>query len=168
MRMNNKQRNRGFTVTELAVGILVASVVLAGIGAFLADGHRGWNFIYNRAYGDVPTGSTIAIRFFEAAMRKAQADGFLIDEAGQWIEAQYYANDASTAPDQYVRIYVSQDELTAEYGQLDPRSTLTTQTICENLSACTFTQAGRSIHMVLTLDDGTQRQEIVTSAFMHN
>ncbi|MHC4229590.1 MAG: hypothetical protein ACYSW0_19330, partial [Planctomycetota bacterium] len=58
--------------------------------------------------------------------------------------------------------------LNLEYGQLDPRVTLSVETVCRNVSVCTFQQVGTSAQMTITLDNGTQTNTIVTSAVTHN
>jgi hypothetical protein len=63
---------------------------------------------------------------------------------------------------------VADGDLNFEYGQLQPRATLGVETVCENVTLCTFKQAGQSIQMILTLDNGTQTNTIVTSAVTNN
>ena len=70
--------------------------------------------------------------------------------------------------DRYARFYEANGMLSFEYGQLSPRQTLGLETVCANVSDCTFTQAGRSAQMLLTLDDGTQTKTVVSSAVTHN
>ncbi|MHC4153815.1 MAG: hypothetical protein ACYST6_02650, partial [Planctomycetota bacterium] len=71
--------------------------------------------------------------------------------------------------DRYALFYTSNaGDLNVEYGILEPRETLRVQTICSNVTSCTFMGQGRSAQMVLTLDDGSQTVTTVTSAVMHN
>jgi hypothetical protein len=70
--------------------------------------------------------------------------------------------------DRYARFYAADGDLNFEYGQLDPRVTLDVETVCSNVSACTFKQAGQSIQMILTLDNGTQTNTVVSSAVAQN
>ena len=105
---------------------------------------------------------------FEAMVRRASREGFLLDEAGNWVEICYYANGDSPVVDRYMRFYESEGALNVEYGQLNPREISSTQTVCENVSECVFKGAGRSAQMMLTLDDGSQAVTVVCSAVMHN
>jgi hypothetical protein len=142
-------------------------VVLA-IGMALVDGQRGWNNMFNRVYSYVVTEGYVARRKFDAVLRKASREKFLIDPAGSWVEVYYYATDKSTVLDRYARFYTAGGKLSVEYGQLNPTSTLATETICQNVSSCTFEQLGRSIQMVLKLDDGKQTNTVITSAATNN
>jgi hypothetical protein len=101
-------------------------------------------------------------------MRSASRGQFLVDGDGAWIEVYSYASPSSTVVDRYSRFYVSDGDLNLEYGQVDPRATLGVNTVCGNVSACTFKQAGTSVQMILTLDNGTQTNAVVSSAVIHN
>ncbi|MBN2139338.1 MAG: hypothetical protein JW720_16160 [Sedimentisphaerales bacterium] len=159
---------RGVTIVEVVTAAVIATVVLAGISALMVDNHRSWSAMYSRAYGDVVTDGYIATKKFESIMRKAASDGVSIDPAGEWVEVQYYASSESTAPDRYARLSTGNGMLFVEYGQLDPRSATANEVVCSSVSTCTFKQAGQSIHMRLALDDGTQRNEVVSCGYMHN
>jgi len=160
--------SRGFTLTELVTGMAIMVFVIFAIGMALVDGQRGWNYMYDRIYSDVVTDGYAARRKFDAILRKASKDKFLIDSAGSWVEVYYYASDASTVLDHYARFYTSGGTLNVEYGELNPKSTLTIETVCENVSDCTFEQLGRSIQMVLKLDNGTHTNTVITSAVTNN
>jgi hypothetical protein len=160
--------SRGSTLIELLIAIAIMIFVVLAVGMALVDGQRGWNFMYERIYSDAVTDGYVARRKFDAVLRKASRDTFLIDPAGSWVEVYYYASDASTVVDRYARFYTSSGTLNVEYGQLNPQSTLITETVCENVSGCTFEQLGRSIQMILTLDNGTQTNTVITCATANN
>jgi len=101
-------------------------------------------------------------------MRIASRDKFLLDAAGSWVEVYYYANDDSAVVDRYARFYTANGDLIVEYGQLDPKETLSVETVCGNVSGCSFGQIGRSIQMILKLDNGTQTNTVISSAVTHN
>lgn len=159
---------RGFTLIELITATAIMIFVILAIGMALVDGQRGWNQMYDRMYSDVVSDGYVARRKFDAVLRKASREKFLIDPAGSWVEVYYFATDASTVLDRYARFYTSGGKLNIEYGQLDPKSTLSNKTVCENVSSCTFNQLGRSIQMVLKLDNGKQTNTIITSAITNN
>jgi len=160
----------GFTLIELVVAMVAAVIVIIGIGAILADSQRSWHRMYNRVYSDVVVDSYVARKRFDVVIRKASSENFLLDDAGSWIEVYYYADGNSAVVDRYARFYESDDDdqLNVEYGKLNPRETLTTQTVCENVSDCIFKRAGRSAQMILTLDNGSQTATVTSSAVMHN
>ena len=160
--------SRGFTLIELVIATAIMVIVVLAIGIALVDGQRGWNIQYDRIYSDVVTDGYVARRKFDAVMRTASRDKFLLDGAGGWVEVYYYANDTSAVVDRYARFYTANGDLNVEYGQLDPKETLSIETVCGNVSGCTFEQLGRSIQMILKLDNGTQTNTVISSAVTHN
>ena len=160
--------SRGFTIIEAMIAIAIMLIVVLAIGVALVDGQRGWNYMYDRIYSDVVTDGYIARRKFDAVLRKASRDKFLLDPAGGWIEVYYYADDTSTVVDRYARFYTANGDLNVEYGQLNPKATDTIETVCGNVSSCTFVQLGRSIQMILKLDNSTQKNTLITSAVTNN
>jgi len=165
---------QGFTLVEMAMVILLAAIVMSGVGVIIADSQRGWSVMYNRIYSDIVNDSYVARRAFDAVIRKASREKFSLDPAGTWLEVYYYADSDSTALDRYAHFYCSTSQgsttsqLNVEHGILDPKETLFTQTICTNVSSCVFKQAGKSAQMVLTLSDGAQTFPVISAAVMHN
>jgi prepilin-type N-terminal cleavage/methylation domain-containing protein len=168
--MNKKtyKVSRGFTLVEVMITIAVMSIIVSAIGIVIIDGQRCWQVLHSQINSDVATDGYVARKKFDAVIRKASGEKILIDSNGNWIEVYYYASDFSTAVDRYARFYETDGTLSMEYGKLNPRITLGTETVCRNVSDCTFRQAGRSAQMMLTLDDGKQKNTIVTSAVTHN
>ena len=164
-----RYRNKsGFTLIELMTAAVISVIVIFGIGIVLSESQRGWNAMYNRIYSGVVTDSHVARRMFDAVVRKSSSQGFLLDNGGSWVEVYYYSDPNSSTVDRYARFFHSGDTLDVEYGQLDPKETLTVETICRNVSSCKFEGGGRAIQMLLILDDGSQSVTTVTSAVMHN
>ncbi len=159
---------KGFTIVELMVTVVISSIVMLGVGIVLADSQRGWNAMYNRIYSDVVTDGYAARKNFDSVIRKASEDSVLLDETGTWVEVHYYQDSSSTELDRYARFYTYGSELKVEYGILDPRQESGTNTVCSNVSFCSFTAKGRAVQMVLRLDDGSQTATIVSSAVMNN
>lgn len=160
---------RGFTLIELAMAAAISTIVILGVGVLLVDSQRGWIRMYNRIYSDVVTDSYVARKTFDAVVRNASRENLLLGEYGSWLEVYYYADANSAVVDRYARFYdANNGQLNIEYGSLDPNETPTTSTICENVSSCVFKAAGRSAQMILTLDNGSQTANVVSSAVMHN
>jgi len=161
---------QGFTIVELMIAVMLAAIVMFGVGAMVVDSQRGWHRMYNRIYSDVATDSYVARKTFDSVIRKASSETFLLDAAaGSWIEVYYYEDPNSAFVDSYARFsYDGVGQLNIEYGRLNPRGTLTIRSVCENVSGCVFKAAGRSVQMILTLDDGSQTATIVSSSVMHN
>lgn len=158
----------GFTIVELIIAALVLVVVGFAIGAVVVNAQSGWNVMYDKMNSDVITDGYVARKKFDNVMRSASSQRYVLDGAGDWVEVYYYADDSSTVLDRYARFYESDGSLNLEYGQLDPRATLDVETVCKNVSDCTFKQVGRSVQMTLTLDNKTQANTIVSSAVTHN
>jgi len=159
---------RGFTLVELMITAVIMVIVGLAIGVVIVDGQTSWNTMYGRINSDVVTDGYVARKKFDVVIRSASRGQFLVAGDGSWVEVYSYASAASTEVDRYSRFYVADGSLNLEYGQLDPRVTLSVETVCQNVSICTFQQAGTSIQMTLTLDDGTQTNTLVTSAVTHS
>ncbi len=159
---------RGFTLVELMITMVIMIVVGLAIGVVIVDGQNGWNNMYERLNSDVVTDGYVARKKFDVVMRSASRGQSLVDGDGDWIEVYSYASLSSTKVDRYSRFYVSDGDLNLEYGQVEPRVTLTVDTVCGNVSECSFQQVGTSTQMTLTLDNGTQTNTIVSSAVTHN
>ncbi len=168
--MNKKihKSQGGFTLVELMITVAVMSIILSAIGIVIVDGQRCWQALYGQINSDVVTDGYVARKKFDTMIRKSSGEKILTDSSGNWIEVYYYASDSSPVADRYARFYETDGTLNMEYGQLDPKTTLGTETVCRNVSNCTFKQIGRSAQMILTLEDGTQKNTIVTSAVTHN
>jgi len=171
---------KGFTLVELMVAITLVSIVIFGVGMLIVDGQRGWQTMYGRINADVITDGYVARKMFDTVARKASAKKILLDEdlAG-WIELYYYDDPNSAAVDRYARFYYISDEgevtgqLNVEYGywdpnQSDPRTPERNSVVCENVTDCTFQNTGKSVQMLLTLDDGRQTVTVASSDVMQN
>ena len=160
--------SKGFSLLELMMATTLACIVVVGVGVVLVDSQRGWNAMYTRTYSDVVTDAHVARRRFDSVVRNASSQGVLLDDYGNWVEVYYYSDPNSSIVDRYTRFISSNSQLTVEYGVVEPRQTLNTEILCENVSSCVFKLAGNSVQMVLTLDDGSQNATIVASAVTHN
>jgi Tfp pilus assembly protein PilW len=158
----------GFTLVELMITTVVMIIVALAIGVVIVDNQRGWSNLYGRINSDVTTDGYVARKKFDTVMRNTSGEKFVLGDDGSSIEAYFYASSASTVPDRYVRLYAADGDLNMEYGQLDPKVTTSVETICGNVSECIFRQIGKSVQMILTLENETQTNTIVTSAVAHN
>lgn len=169
MMVKRRPRNLcGFTLVELMITTVVMLIVGLAVGVVIVEGQTGWNFMYERINSDVVTDGYVARKQFDAVIRKASREKVLLSDTGDWVEVYYYATVPSTVVNRYARFYVSDGDLNLEYGQLEPRATLGVETVCGNVTSCTFKQAGQSVQMILTLDNGTQTNTIVSSAITHS
>jgi hypothetical protein len=161
----------GLTLVELSIVMVISVIVLLGLGIVLADSEYSWQKMYERANGQVETDTLVAQKTFDAIVRKAVSDNFLLDTGGHWVEVYYCSSVDLDSADRYARFYCIGDpnrQLNVEYGQLNPKQTLSTQTLCNNVSSCVFKNSGKSIFMILTLSKGSLTLTTVSSAFMNN
>jgi len=159
---------KGFTLIELVITTVIMIIVGFVIGAVMVDGQIGWNTMYEHIHSDVVTDGYVARKKFDNVMRNASRSQFELADDGSWIEVYYYSDASSAIIDRYAYFYVADGNLNLEYGELSPKKEIDTETICGNVSECIFKQAGTSLQMMLTLDDGIQTKSIVTSAVAHN
>jgi hypothetical protein len=158
----------GFTIVELVITKAVMLIAVSAIGLVIVDSQRGWNLMYDCVNSNVVTDGYVARKKFDSIIRKACGETITLDENGSWIEVCYYASDSSTTPDRFACFYEADGYLHVAHGKLDYKVTLDVETICENVSICKFTRAGRSVQMILKLDNGTHKNTIVSSAVTHN
>jgi hypothetical protein len=167
--LKERTRNRkGLTVIELMLATVFLGLVVLALGMVLADSHRGWIAMYNRVYSDVVTDGHVARRVFDSIIRKASRNHILVDSAGAWVDVRYYQDSSSAVLDRYARFYTSGDDLLVEYGTLDPMEALGTRKLCSNVSSCAFDRVGKSVQMVLKLDNSSETATVVSSAVAHN
>lgn len=163
---------RAFTLIELMAATVIAIIVVSGIGFILADSQRGWNRMYDRIYSDVVTNSYVARKRFDGVVRQASGEKFFIDDYGSWVEVYYYADANSMSLDRYGRFFYQGDgSLYLENGTVSAgnmKATSSVETVCGNVTSCVFSASGRSVQMILTLDDGSQSASVVTSCVLHN
>jgi hypothetical protein len=167
-----KQKKRaGLTLVELVLVAAMGVIVVFSTGVVLVDNQRGWTNTYHRVNsGPVIDGYT-AKSAFDAVVRKssieARAPEVGIDN--DYVELYYYDSIGSTSPDRYARFYVSDDDsLNVAYGALSEDGVVQEEdsvvTLAEDVTYVYFTVNGRSVQMMLNLDDGKQVLELRTSA----
>ena len=161
-------RARGLTLIELLLAMTVSIVILSAIGVAMIGGIRGYDRIYGRASSGVLGDGYVTARAFKAAIRKSSANSLKIDQNGVSLTAQYHSSLSSTGLDRYVRFYLSKNELRMEHGNVSPSQRLRTQTLCSDVSSCTFSRAGNTVQMVLETDDGAEKSTLLASAIPQN
>jgi prepilin-type N-terminal cleavage/methylation domain-containing protein len=168
MNRRKPRASQGFTLVELVITAAIMSIIALAIGVVIVDSQSSWNVMYDRVNSDVVTDGYVARKKFDAVMRQASKEKLVLGDAGSSVEVYYYADGSSTVVDRYACFYTSDGDLNLKYGQLNPRVTLGVETICGNVSACTFRQAGRSVEMILALNNGKLTNTVVSSAMAQN
>ena len=157
----------GFTLVELMISMAVMLIISLAIGAVVVDGQNGWSTMYDKIHSDIFTDGYVVRKKFDSLMRRASGEKIFIGDNNQSVEVYYYSDGSSTL-DRYMRFYQSGENMIFEYGLLSPKSAMNREVICGNVSDCTFHQVGRSVQLILVLDNGTDKNTVITSAVAHN
>ena len=165
------KHRRGFTLTELTVVFAITSVVMLAMGIVLVDSQRGWNRMYDRAYGDMVADGYVARRAFDAVVHKSSMTSECLGEGE--VEVYYYDDpESSVSLDRYARFHTANAELLVDYGAMNsqghPHGRLQRLTLAHNIEDVDFYVTGPCVHMVLRLNNGSQRLTVMTSAIRHN
>ncbi len=168
MRKQKNAKTTGFTLIELMIVCAMVTTCIVAVGVVFSDSQKSWNATYRRAYCDVMLDSHIASKAFEASVRRATCERYLLDNTGRWIEVYYFADGTSPKLDRYAKLFTTGGTFYIEYGCLDPKQTYDVIPICENVTACTFSGAGRCIRMQMTLSDNNHDVSLIASAVPQN
>ena len=161
-------KRTGLTLIELMVASAMATICVLAVGAVFSDSQKAWNATYTKANCSIMLDSHLASKAFEATIRKASCERYLLDSAGQWVEVYYFASDASATTDRYARMYVEDRTFYIEYGIFSPRETFGTTTICNNVTAFSFSGSGRCIRMNMTLSNNNDDVSFSSAAVPQN
>jgi hypothetical protein len=162
MKKRIKNRNGGFTLVELILGVLTSLIIILTVGIVLADSHKGWHTMYDRTYGDITTGGYVAKSAFDMVIRKSSISAKMpvVGSTGEYIEVYYYASSSSTTPDRYARFYKKGDSLYVDYGPLDKSglslNAKNTVELAKAVKSVHFSGIGTYIQIVLTLGDDSR------------
>ena len=167
--MINIRTNRpGFTIVEMMISMVVMIIASLAIGAVIVDGQNSWTKMYNKIHSSTTTDGYVVTKRFESVMRKASNDKIFIGSDNASVELYYYSSDTATTPDRYMRFYQNGTDLNLEYGQLEPKSAINVETLCGNVSSCTFYEIGQAVQMILVLDNGERKNTIISTAVAQN
>ena len=193
--MENRKTKTGFTLIELMVTILLASIVFLGIGVVLADGIRGYKRMFTRIHGDIVNDAYVARIKFDRICRKARAGSAIVSVDGNGnslLEVNYYSvpnvsGNANQEPDRYAKFYLNGTypaSLMLDTSTIGPNTVTTTQTVASNVTELQFSSqfideetgyvTGNGLQMVMTLNDKNTTKDsnhsitITCCSIMHN
>jgi len=162
-----KGKRTGFTLVELMVTILISVIIVSAIGVMIADSSGWFSDSYRKINSQSAIESLVARKTFESIVRQSCGTGLSISPDGTSVEINYYSSPGYPL-DSYASFYTSGTDLILEKGTLGPKTTLSSETVCSNVSQCTFRSAGSAVQMILLLDDGENQRCSLTSAILHN
>jgi len=171
MRENTHKKSFGFSYIELIICSVVLVIIALSVGPILTGGQSGWKKTNAKATSDTIRDSFVARITFQKTVRRASRQSVRVSNQSDWIELSYYDRPDSTELDRYAMLYYSDGCLRLEQGQIDSegaREVSIDTVVCENVSACVFTQNGRSAAMNLTLDEGADKITVAVAAIMNN
>ena len=145
-------------------------IIVSAFGMALLCGHRTWNVTYAKVYSDVRTDGQVVLRRFDALVRKS-VNGQTVIASQEQLEVCYFNDSDSTFADRYAILYESDGDMLVEYGTVTSvgvKSTTSVETLCGDVSSCAFSISGKSVEMVLALNDGEQSNTVVSSAYLQN
>jgi hypothetical protein len=168
----NSRKKRGLTLSEMMVASVISIIGMTSVGIVLSSNQQGFKATYNRVFSDVVTDSHNAKKMFDFTVRQSNCYQAILDsDEGHWVEVHYYAEPSSVFPDRYKCFYYEDTHLYVEQGRIledDVKEIINLATVCSNVSNCVFKQTGRSIQMILSLNNGSEQITTLTSAVMHN
>ena len=171
---NNDRKRQGLTLTELAVTILITSIVVMAIGVVMLDSHRGWLDSYAKIHGGAAGDAAMVQVAFDIIVRKASHSKYLMSSLDDLMVYYYEDWQNSTFLDRYARFYRSTDntsEFYVEHGTLQEDGTaqkLSAVQLCSTVTDAEFRPTSGGIEMKLALNDGRETTTVLTTAILHN
>jgi prepilin-type N-terminal cleavage/methylation domain-containing protein len=171
-------RRSGLTLIELMVAAALAVICMLAVGLVFSDSQKAWNRTYTKANSAVMLDSHMASKAFEATVRKATCERYLLDppdanNESHWVEVYYFASDSSETTDRYAKLYVEDGTFKIEHGVFNPENNpATTESytteICSNVTNFNFSGSGRCIRLEMTLSEGNDSVTFISSAIPQN
>lgn len=164
----------GTSLIELIICMVIALIILLGVGSVLVHQQIAWNQMYSRVHNGLIADGYVSKSSFEGVVRKSSlsARSPEVGAAGGDLNVYYYSDWSSVAPDRYARFYNSGSVLFVEYGRVDSDGNLLdanrSERLADDVSSLAFSVVGPCVEMVLGLDDGRYGISVVSSATRHS
>jgi len=161
-------RRTGLTLIELMVASAMATICMIAVGVVFSDSQKAWNETYTKANSAIMLDSHLASKAFEAAIRNASCEKYLLDNAGRWVKVYYFSSEIPEEPDRYAKLFVEGGEFRIEHGSLNPEQYINDVNICGSVTAFSFSGSGRCIRMQMTLSNNDYDVNFISSAVPQN
>ena len=146
------KKQKGVTIVELMMAIVVAAIVTFGVAIMLVDNLKGWNTMYNRMHSNTAEQCYEVRRVFDRVIRSACV-GRSVSVSDDEVIVDYFDYPSSGSP--YLcraNFKYSGNTLTINCTRVSNSQVVESMTI-PNITQCNFTLCGRSIQMRLTADN---------------
>ena len=171
----------GFTLIELILTIVMAAMILFGIGIVLADAIRGYRNMWNRVNSGVVVDGYVARRAFDAVVRKSTIEAYYLGDLAEKV-AVYYYSDAQDltieVPDRFAYFKKVDDTLKVDRGTIpasqwdqlnvDNLNVTSTQTLANKVQSVEFLVDGFCVQMILAIGNESDPMTITCSSVRHN
>lgn len=176
--VRNKNFRKGFTLLELVITIIAATIFILGTTSILASWIKNYKTMYERTTSEVIRNAYETRRIFDRIVRQATIRRVDLGAGGNEIYVYYYSepnNLAIVNPDRYAYFYLQGTELWLEQGIVTGNFTITPPALPSMTETSTikltntdddnddviinppatgiFSIDGHSIRMVLVLDN---------------
>jgi hypothetical protein len=174
--VNIKSKRRyGVTLIELMITLLIAMLVLAGIGVAMVDSVRAFPKMYERTEGSVVNDAYVAKAAFDRICRRASIKLAEIDSGGTYVVVYFYSVANAMSLDRYAQFRTSGTSLLVDYGTYNAFTKAKTLTSTETLATTLdtskppkFAVDGSGIVMALRLKKVNQEMTVTSTAYRHN
>jgi hypothetical protein len=167
----------GVTLVELMVTVLIATLVIAGIGVAMVDSIKAFPKMYERTEGNVVSDTYATKAAFDRICRKASTKLAEIDGGGTFVIVYAYNDANSISLDRYAQFRANGTSLLVDHGTYNAATKAKALTSTETLATTVdtaiskrpkFAVDGSSIVMAVSLKKGNQEMTVTSTAFRHN
>lgn len=168
------KRRSGVSLMEMVVSMLIAFIILLGVGSVLVHQQMAWNRMYSRVHDGPIADGYVSKMSFDAVVRKSSLSvrSPEVGAEGDDLNVFYYSDWSSVEPDRYARFYDFGGALFVDHGALGSDGSLLeagrTERLADDVASVGFSVIGPCVEMVLELDDGVDGVTVVCSATRHN
>ena len=166
-------KQSGFTIIELMMTILIASVAILGISGVLADSYKGYNRMFTRVHGNIVVDAYVARLKFDKICRMARAGSATVDTTVPFLRVEYYSApnlgaNPNLGPDMFAKFSLSGTNFVVTTGAIGTAGNQ--EIIANNVNQLKFSAPvdGKTVQMVMTLADTNHAITVTCGSIMHN
>ncbi len=172
--MFKKIRN-GFTLVEMAMAMVIGSILLLAVGGVISNSYSNWNDMYDRVFGSVPESIINIQRDFNKNCRKSTLRNVYLSDDKRTLIVYYFSDHLNPAywPDRYVQYYLDGTDFKVDHGELNfalltKKNVFHTKTLSGNVEYLNFAMQSLSVQLCVTINDNGHRRTFAWAAVRHN